>query len=137
MSTILTLADIATRTPDWLAVLVYSDYLEDQDNLLQANALRWLYTNSYWPLDSWACPGKFRWWNGTTGPAFGSTERYPGEWKEYDMWRLDAAILPEVLLINYPETDSADWRRCDFTNIKDALAFILSDYYPAYLEKYK
>lgn len=45
----ITLSDISAVIPDWPLVLVYSDYLEDTNDLNTANALRWLYKWDHWP----------------------------------------------------------------------------------------
>lgn len=42
--------DGLTATPDWPTLLVYSDWCEDNNDLVTAEAMRWLVVNRRWPL---------------------------------------------------------------------------------------
>jgi hypothetical protein len=45
----MTLDDIAKAKPDWDRVAVYSDWLEDHDDMVLADGLRWMRDNRRWP----------------------------------------------------------------------------------------
>ena len=69
------LLDICTENPDWPTLLVYSDYLEDQDRLAEAEALRWLHRNQCWPThQNWSS------WFYITPPHYSFYKRKERHW---------------------------------------------------------
>lgn len=72
------LSSLESPSPDWDLVLVYSDYLEDQGQEVEAQALRWLHQWDHWPMQCDAFgDSSWVWFLDSHPDHFGLTRYFP------------------------------------------------------------
>lgn len=100
----LTLSKVLTPNPDWDSILVYSDYCEDHEDLLTANALRWLHRWDHWPYED-TSPKGYEWWVASSytnshlihcrySPLYPERNYFLTRYPEYEPVALTRASLP-------------------------------------------
>lgn len=120
--------------PDWEALLIYSDYFEDQGEIALAQTLRWLHHHKHWPHKS-RCRRIYTWWFSSPGYVF---TYYRQKGVEPYLFTNDpsnhcdllaASTLPRIALSSQ---ESLENKVC-FNTITEAILYLSKEFLPRLL----